>query len=298
MAAEDGRYPIQHAIGGLKRETPATAAEMVQFLLYSDPNVASQKWNGRFPLDTVKDYACNNRNNASMLNAALKILQLLYDAHPEAIEGDGLAEDFDSFPEDMQNFIDAQRTYARQSRDPTVMSTRDENGQVPLHRALRDNVTLGSIKLLAKRNPSAVLTSDNSGALPLHMAIQHHDSTKVVDYLVGLDSETLTAVDRMGNTALHHACRGAKYDTIALLLEKYGAVSVSQGNALNKLPIYLLFESNAVVDRADNTKYLESVFQLLRANPETVMLPGDEKQGSIPQGGRPSRSGKKRKHYA
>jgi hypothetical protein len=36
------------------------------------------------------------------------------------------------------------------------------------------------------------------------------------------------------------------------------------------------------------------------ANPETVMLPEDAKQQrqSIPQGGRPSRSGKKRKYCA
>jgi ankyrin repeat protein len=148
-----------------------------------------------------------------------------------------------------------------------------------------------------KRNPSVVLVPDNSGALPLHVAIQHHDSTKVVDYLVGLDPNTLTAVDREGNTALHYACHGAKYDTITLLLEKYDAVSVSQSNALNKLPIHLLFESDDVSNREDDTKYLESVFQLLRAYPETVTLTEDAKQASIPQGGRPSRNGKKRKYH-
>jgi ankyrin repeat protein len=178
------------------------------------------------------------------------------------------------------------------------MKKRDENGQVPLHRALRDNVTLGSIKLIVKRNPSVILTPDNNGALPLHVAIQHHDSPAVVDYLVGLDPNTLAAVDREGNTALHLACRGAKYDTIALLLDKYGAVSVSQGNVCNKLPIHLLFESGSVPEREDDTKYLESIFRLLRFNPETVMVSEDAKLASIPQVGRPSRSGKKRKYCA
>ena len=178
------------------------------------------------------------------------------------------------------------------------MKKRDENGQLPLHQALRDNVSLGSIKLLVKRNPSVVLTPDNRGALPLHVACQYNDSSKVVDYLIGLDPNTLTAVDREGNTALHLACHGPKYDTIALLLEKYGAVSVSQSNALNKLPIHLLVESNSVVNREDDIKYLESVFQLLRAYPETVMVSEDAKQASIPQGGRPSRSEKKRKYHA
>jgi ankyrin repeat protein len=90
--------------------------------------------------------------------------------------------------------------------------------------------------------------------------------------LVGLDSDTLTAVDGGGNTALHLACRGAKYDTIALLLEKYNAVSVSQSNVCNKLPIHLLLESNAVTDREEDIKYTESIFRLLRAYPDTVII--------------------------
>ncbi len=299
----DGAYPIHSAMGGLDTRTnPAISAEMIQFLLDSDSNVALQKCHGKFPLAVMIEYASNNRNNASKLNAAMKILQLLYDAHPEIIEEDTIASYVDGqellLPREIQTFINTQLTFVRQARGRTArqMKTRDENGQVPLHKALRDNFTLGSIKLIVKRNPSVILTPDNSGALPLHMACQHYDSTKVVDYLVSLDSETLTAVDREGNTALHLACRGAKHGTIALLLEKYCAVSVSQGNVLNKLPIHLLLERYAA-DREDDTKYLDSVFQLLRANPETVMSSGDEKQQRILQRGRPSRSGKKRKYY-
>ncbi len=289
VANGDGIYPIHEAIG--------CAVEMVQFLLDCDPNVASQKLDGNLPLYwTCKYYA----EMKIKVNAAVKIAQLLYDAHPEAITEDAcIARDLRTFPEEIRTFINTQLNLARLARNSTArqMKKRDENGQVPLHRALRDNATLGSIKLIVKRNPSALLIPDNSGWLPLHLACQYYDSPNVVDYLIGLDPNTLTAVDRMGNTALHLACRGAKHDTIALLLEKYGAVSVSQSNALNKLPVHLLFESNSV-NRADDTKYLESVFQLLRAYPETVMVSEDTKQASIPQGGRPSRSGKKRKYCA
>ena len=303
-----GMYPIHNVLFGLKsrNNNPAAVAEMVQVLLDCDPNVASQKINERFPLVMIFIHACNNRNNASIFNAALKILHLLYDAHPEVIEDLKITKTLGRrdllLPREVLTFINTQLTYARLARNSTArqMKTRDKNGQVPLHRAIRDNATLGSIKLLVKRNPSVILTPDNSGALPLHTAIQHHDSTKVVDYLVGLDSETLSAADRGGNTALHLACRGAKHDTIALLLEKYGAVSVSQRNVCKKLPIHLLLESDAAVNRADDIKYLESVFQLLRSNPETVMLSEDEvKQASIPQVGRPLfHSGKKRKYHA
>jgi ankyrin repeat protein len=299
---DSGGYPIHYAILGLnKRTNPATAVEMVQLILDHDFNVVLQKWDEQSPLAVTFCVACNNRNNPSKFNAALKILQLLYDAHPEAIEDDEITKHVRRrdllLPREVLAFVNTQLTYARLARNSTArqMKKRDENGQVPLHRALRDNITLGSIKLLVKRNPLAVLIPDNSGILPLHMAIQHHNSDKVVDYLIGLDPNTLTAVDREGNTALHLACHGAKYDTIALLLEKYGAVSASQSNVCDKLPVDLLFESNAIANREDDTKYLESVFQLLRANPETVMLPAHEKQQSIPQRGRPSR---KRKYCA
>jgi ankyrin repeat protein len=315
VAAGNGLYPIHYAIEGLTvRDNPKTAIDMVQFLLHCDPDTVLQEYEGNLPLhwvckilDVFESRLARIIGGARQLawvqkeNAAIKITQILYDARPEAIVEDGdIARDIRTFPDEIQTFINTQLNLARLARNSTVrqMKKRDENGQVPLHGALRDNVTLGSIKLLVKRNPSVILTPDNSGALPLHVACQHNDSPKVVDYLIGLDPNTLTAVDREGNTALHLACRGAKYDTISLLLKKYDAVAVSKRNALNRLPVHLLFESDAISNREDDTKYLESVFQLLRANPETVMLPGDEKQQSTRNGGRPSRSGKKRKYCA
>ncbi len=135
---------------------------------------------------------------------------------------------------------------------------------------LQDNVTFGSIKLLVKGNPPAIQSPDDSATLPLHVACQHHDSASVVKYLIGLDSSTLDAIDRQGNTALHHACRGAKYQTIALLFDKYDALSVSKRNTQNKLSIHLLMESNEVLDRG-SVEYIDCVFRLLKSHPETVI---------------------------
>jgi len=260
-----------------ERANPATAVEMVHFLLDCDPNIAIQRLNGKLLLFRVC-YTVFSRElslgaNASVLDAAMRMLQLLYDAHPEAIEDDQImSNDFHWLPQAMQTFTNTHLAYFRAARDRTFISTPEENGQLPLHRALRDNITLGSIKLLIKGNPAAVQTPDNDGALPLHLAIQHHDSPKVVDYLVGLDPNTLTDVDREGNTALHQACRGAKYEAIALLMQKYHAVSVSKRNAYKKLPIHLLLESDAFVKREEDVKYAEIIFQLLRVYPETVMM--------------------------
>lgn len=192
------------------------------------------------------------------MNAAVNILQLLYDAHPEAIEDNMITSNIDrrEVPREVQAFLNTQLTYARQARDSTLISTRDENGQLPLHRALkRYSITIGSIKLLVKGNRDALRIPDNDGALPVHLAIHYQDysqySIEVVDYLVGLDPNTLTYGDRKGNTALHYACLKADYDIIALLLEKYNAVSVSKRNVDKKLPIHLLLENDLTEDMED-----------------------------------------------
>jgi len=174
---------------------------------------------------------------------------IIYDAHPRAIENGAIASNILDRHQQVQEFIINQLVFSHQSRDHCLMTRTDGNGQLPLHRALRSNVRLGSIKLLVKGNTPAVQSPDNSGSLPLHVACAHHDSVSVVQFLIGLDTTTLDVVDHDNNTALHYACRGAKYETITLLLDQYDAVSVSKRNAQKKLPIDLLWESNEVEDR-------------------------------------------------
>jgi hypothetical protein len=204
------------------------------------------------------------------LNAYLKVLQILYDAFPEAIEEEEVVSNVGTFCQEAQTFINTQLTYARKARDHSVMTTPDESGQLPLHVALRDNAALGSIKLLVKGNPSAIQTLDDSGILPLHLACQHHHSPSVVEYMIDLRSSTLEMKDRWQNTVLHFACRGANHVMIAFLLEKYDAAFVSTRNSHKQLPIDLLFDSEAVSDR-EGVEYTESIYRLIRANPETVM---------------------------
>ena len=214
-------------------------------------------------------YACGMQHNDSNIDAGIQMIKTLYDAHPEAIEDDRIAANIRSLHNQVQAFINGELVYAHEAEDVRLMTTPDANGQLPLHRALQNNVRLGSIKLLVKGNPSAILSPNNSGALPLHVAFQYHDPTEVIEYLLGLDPSSLDAMDRDGNTALHYACRSAKHDSIAMLLEKYGAVSISKRNTHGKLPIELLWESNEVNDR-ESVEYMGSVFQLLRAYPEML----------------------------
>ena len=278
-----GIYPIHTAILDIKeRDCPLVAVKVVQFLLDCDPNVKLQKCDGK----SLLHFACGQLyyDSNSTISAAIEMIKAIYDSHPEAIEDDEITSEIQHCHQRIQAFLNSQLVYARQAKDLRLMTTPDSKGKLPLHTALQNKVMFGSIRLLVKGNPHALQSPDNSGALPLHIACQHHDSASVrrrcflhywsrniIQYLLELDASTLGTVDREGNTALHYACRGAKYDIIALLLGKYDAVSVSKRNVHGKLPIDLLWESNEVSDR-ESLKHTEMVFRLMRAYPEIVAV--------------------------
>eukprot|EP00984_Skeletonema_dohrnii_P008978 scaffold3366_cov129-Skeletonema_dohrnii-CCMP3373.AAC.7 len=268
-AATNGAYPIHYAVSGMH------TMGIVEYLLDCDPNVKLQKLR-RMSLLRV---ACVLESEDSNIHAGIEVIKAIYDAHPEGIEDNIIASNIHRYHQQVRAFINSQLVYSRQAKNHGQMTAPDSSGQLPLHTALQNNVRLGSIKLLVKGNPPALQTPDNSGALPLHVACQHHDSVNVVQYLIELDATTLDAVDRDGNTALHLACHCARHEIIAMLLEKYDAVSVSKRNTLKKLPIDLLWESDEVLDR-ENIEYTESIFRLLMAHPETLMNVNMKQQGT------------------
>ena len=269
-----GHYPIHGAIQGMKRRdyrrglSPIYALEIVLFLLDCDANQKIIKVRGK----SLLQCACEGTYySKASIEAGIQIIKVIFDAHPEAIEDERIATNVNLYHQQVQSFINEHLVLARHAKDHRLMTTPDDNGRLPLHRALQYNAMLGLIKLLVKGNPAAVLSRDISGALPVHIACQHHDSAIVVQYLIGLNASVLDAVDRQGNTALHHACRGAKHNTIMMLLKEFDATSVSKRNAHGKLPVDLLWESNAVEDR-ESVEYTGSVFQLVRAYPEMTMI--------------------------
>jgi ankyrin repeat protein len=277
VADNNRMYPIHFAIARVQEEErfgPTTAVEMTQFLLGCNPSVALQEFNGKLLFIHLHHWMNENEDeindNRSRLNECLKVLQLLYDEHPDVIEDNEVISNVGQSHVEVQIFINTQLAFARQAKDRNIMTTRDDNGQLPLHRAFYDNTPLGSIKLLVKGNPSAISCADNRGRIPLHSACLHHKTPAVVEYLIKLNPTSLRARDFDDNTSLHYACRGANHAIIALLTEKYGAISVSKRNAHGQLPIDLLFASNVVSDR-EGVEYTESIFRLLRAYPATVM---------------------------
>ena len=263
-----GFYPIHTAIRGMKeRDDSGAAVKVVEFLLDCDPSVKLQKYHG----ESLLHFACRHKYDDAYIETALEMIKVIYDSSPEAVEENEIMSGVQGYHQEVQVFILIQLSHARQAKVHRLMTTPDINAQLPLHTALRNNsACFGSIRLLFRGNPAALQSADKNGRLPLHIACMHYDSVSVIQYLVELDATTLDAVDRDGNTALHLLCHGARYKAIARLLDEFDAVSVSTRNRGGKLPIDLLWESNTVdVDR-ECIEYTESVYRLLRANPEIM----------------------------
>jgi len=199
----------------------------------------------------------------------LQLVRLLFDVHPEAILAQNEDEEtpldcvlaYGEENGEVVQFLEAQMAYARTAQDVRAMSW------LPLHKALHDKATLGSIKLLVQANPSALRVIDNQGSLPLHIACES-SSTDVVEYLLELDDTFLNHFDSGRNSPLHYACLGGNCRTVTYLLER-NVPSVSEPNNDGKLPFHLLCETEGQVDR-DSLEYVDTIWQLLLAHPQTV----------------------------
>eukprot|EP00984_Skeletonema_dohrnii_P029907 scaffold20876_cov71-Skeletonema_dohrnii-CCMP3373.AAC.1 len=217
-----GLFPIHFAVDALC-DFPEAAVEMVKTLLAVDPGVASQVHGSLFPLFI----ACTKTNGSNFGNfwKGLKVIELLYDAYPEAIvtaeQTFRQAIDASEFDGPVQLILADFLEHAAQASDPRLIN---DYGNIPLHYALLEVAPLGSIKLLVQADLSTLRIPDNEGSLPLHIACKYYCygdwCPNVVKYLVDLDTMCLRVTNDQGDTPLHCACRAANYDAIELLFSQ------------------------------------------------------------------------------
>ena len=262
----EGFFPIHRAADGDGNEK----AEIVSFLLASDAACASNATN------TIRrilplHLACGYNDTRDV-----KVVQPLFDAYPEGIhtnDRDGntpldLARELAAQNQNnstVVNFLEAQLAFVR------------DMSAINLHYALRNNASLGSIKLLVRGNPAMLQAADHQGILPLHVACEF-STADVVQFLVEHDGSCLNAFDESKNSPLHYACGGGNCGVVKYLLE--GCISsVSERNADNKLPIHLLCDVDREKVDHDSPEYVESIWLLLLAHPEAVLPRGSDELG-------------------
>ena len=262
--------PNQHSIGGCLPIHLTKDAETIKVLLKNDPNAALKtNYVGQLPIQMV----CGGRD------VSLISVQVLYDTYPEAIwcvdhEGRTLLDlvGGNRWRQDsnlsVRSFLENEFVYARQSRDMNYMTVPDDEGYLPLHRALlQGDVSLGSIKLLVRGNLSALQVVDQNGVRPIHIACRN-TTADVVQFLMEAPNG-LDVCDSNKDYPIHYACRAANLDVIKYLVERN--TPVSERNADNKLPFHLLLEYEGEQVR-ESPAFTEACWHLLRAYPETVMI--------------------------
>lgn len=299
-----GWYPI-HMAASYGR------TKIVEMILQHDKNESKKKGGDEcwLPLHI----ACAARTKTK---GHLETVQILYDAYPEGASvientsymGNGydghtpcglVCKDlsYDEYKtSDIINFFDKQKEYAgvandhyvseypgnrptrfRKSEDVEAMTTLDENGWAPLHHALKDGASLGSIKLLAGGNPPlGIRTAAYNMAFPLHIACEF-SSIKVVKYLVELDVSggILKHQDAKKDSVLHYACRGGNLEVIQYLLKQCLSL-ISEKNVNSKLPIHMLCEAGKDKVECESTEYIETIWLMLLAKPDAIMSMGSD----------------------
>ena len=169
---------------------------------------------------------------------------------------------------ELVDFLERQMGYASKALDLIIMNTLDTNGWLPLHQALRDNASLGAIKLLVKGNTTALRVIDKKLSSPLHIACEF-SSTEVVQLLLELDDTLLDQRDKNQDSTLHYACRGGNCGAVKYLLERH-VLSVSERNADGDLPFHLLCKAKEDKLDRESLEYVDTIWQLLLAYPMTV----------------------------
>jgi len=284
-----GYLPI-HKVAMTQSQAPSAEATpeqytlLLELLLEFDPSAASvaETDNQSLPLHL----AC------AAYSEYLPIVQLLFDQYPAAIwakdEDGNTPLDLVRWRENKNDksdtavidFLEEQLKYVTEDmildgNESTTRSvfwsnlykcTQDGSGSLPLHHSLRNNASLGVIKVLLYGNSGTLRVTNHQGFLPIHIACQY-SSVKVVKFLVEEHENGNLSLNNNGpdmNSLLHYACRSGDCEKVNYLLDKQAAF-VSTCNSDQKLPIHLLCESG--VDD-ESVAYVETIWRMLLANPE------------------------------
>jgi ankyrin repeat protein len=107
---------------------------------------------------------------------------------------------------------------------------------------------------------------------PLLCAVQEKAALGIVKLLANECKNYKSICDENNNTPLHHACILGRVDIINYLLEKWPMHGNGQNDDV-KLPMDLLLETSNCEDR-DSLDYIEAVWHLLVANPQSIKFIG------------------------
>ena len=173
----------------------------------------------------------------------LEVFKILYNSWPEAIRmsdsgGDlplhFFCDNFNSNPADELAILKFMLDI-----DQTLLSVRNEEGELPIHRAVV-NKSMTFCKVLIDAYPQCLRVRTNNGELPIHKACRFGKVDTIL-YMLKLYPESINDVrNGYGNLPIHIAARHAGHDVIESLLkhDPAGASKKTTGNK-EQLPLHI-----------------------------------------------------------
>jgi ankyrin repeat protein len=160
----DGWVPLHRAVIAAGAASPSTRSDQaVKFLAGACPEACRQRDNdGWLPMH----YAAVLEGGRS-----LPVLQVLYDAYPEALED--ATGDFGSLPLHLAAWKCASAEaveFLLQKSPPAALRTRNAAGMLPLHEAADGSPSPRAVRLVCRAWAGALGEPDADGNLPLHLA--------------------------------------------------------------------------------------------------------------------------------
>ena len=261
----NGLYPLHLLLTG-RDGRDESVYELAQFLLkYDRGAITTPNCTGNLPLHI----ACQSKK--------LSIVQLVFDSYPEAIHERNCrgrvpldharmrSTAKDGERSLIVTFLEQQLRLERQAHQRVMQ---DDQGQLPIHQAMSNDTSPGTIKLMILANPNSMIVADHQGSIPLHIACRM-GNLGAVKYLIESNKDSLKFRDADGASPLHCACRGGNCAVINYILDQ-SSHGASMINSEGKLPIQsLLFDAQC--DR-DDLDYVEAVGRLLCANPAAIAI--------------------------
>jgi len=183
----NGMYPIHAAMLSLdcRLEPKMAAVEIVEFLLGCDPNVKYQEVRQG---QSLLHLACQCYYNDASIEAALGIIKVLYDAHPDFIHKE------------------------------------DGEGNLPLHKLCTNDCEAAAmeiLKLLLEKHPESIRHQNVKGNLPIHIASMMSRSPEFCCALIKAYPGSERIDNLIGMLPIHYACMHNAVATVEYLYTLY-----------------------------------------------------------------------------
>lgn len=159
---------------------------------------------------------------------------------------------------------------------PRMASSKDNEGDLPLHYAARYSESIEMIRFLLQANPSATKVKGESNLVPLQCALfnESQERLHIVKCLLDVDRSTAKVINDDGDTTLHLAVnQECEKSLLTRLIDAYPEAVMVQ-NDIGLLPLHCACYSKHPV------RAKEAVDLLLSVNPASAKLP--DANGNLP----------------